>query len=325
MPRTIQHLIVLAICYSCTWCSAVSADLIIDWTTVGDPGNAPDPATGNHFGAVDYSFQISTHEVTNAQYAAFLNSVGSMDVIGLYNSNMEIARTGRPGMFTYSVDAMFAQRPVRYVSYMDAMRFANWLHNGQPTGNIGQGTTEAGAYTITDGLSEVRSSAARFFIPNENEWYKAAYYDARDALHFGPSFDDHYWAYPTQSEFVPFAEAPPGLGNSVNADSTVGDVTDVGAYVDEASFYGTYDQGGNVSEWNESVISDIARGVRGGDWSSGALITGAAFRAGLDPNTENGMVGLRIAAVPEPTPLLFGCLLMVAIAGWKWVRSLVPA
>ena len=31
------------------------------------------------------------------------------------------------------------------------LRFANWLHNGQPTGSQGPGTTETGAYAITPG------------------------------------------------------------------------------------------------------------------------------------------------------------------------------
>jgi hypothetical protein len=44
--------------------------------------------------------------------------------------------------------------PVNYVSFYDALRFANWLHNGQPTGAQGNATTEGGAYTIMpDGIA----------------------------------------------------------------------------------------------------------------------------------------------------------------------------
>ena len=35
------------------------------------------------------------------------------------------------------------------VSFWNALRFSNWLHNGQPIGAQGNGTTEDGAYTIT--------------------------------------------------------------------------------------------------------------------------------------------------------------------------------
>ncbi|MEA3207577.1 MAG: hypothetical protein QOE70_634, partial [Chthoniobacter sp.] len=44
----------------------------IDWVPVRDPGNAHE-TTG--FGGVSTTFSISTSEVTNAQYAAFLNTV----------------------------------------------------------------------------------------------------------------------------------------------------------------------------------------------------------------------------------------------------------
>jgi hypothetical protein len=65
------------------------------------------------------------------------------------------------------------------------MRFVNWLENGQPTGAQGPGSTDDGVYKIIDGLSEVRNPNARFFIPTENEWYKAAYYDPSSSVSRG--------------------------------------------------------------------------------------------------------------------------------------------
>ena len=60
----------------------------MDWSLVGNAGNAADPTTG--IGAVDYEYRIGTYEVTNAQYAAFLNSVDptGSNTLGLYNSFM---------------------------------------------------------------------------------------------------------------------------------------------------------------------------------------------------------------------------------------------
>jgi formylglycine-generating enzyme required for sulfatase activity len=43
------------------------------------------------------------------------------------------------------VVADWADRPVNYVSWGDAARFANWLHNGQPSGAQDLTTTEEGA------------------------------------------------------------------------------------------------------------------------------------------------------------------------------------
>ncbi|MCH8149124.1 MAG: PEP-CTERM sorting domain-containing protein, partial [Planctomycetes bacterium] len=51
---------------------AASAQVTFDWTTVGNVGNAPD-TTG--FGSVANEHRIAKHEVTNAQYAEFLNKV----------------------------------------------------------------------------------------------------------------------------------------------------------------------------------------------------------------------------------------------------------
>ncbi len=40
-------------------------------------------------------------------------------------------------------------------------------------------------------------------------------------------------------------------------------LTPVGAFTQADSYYGTYDQGGNVWEWNDTIIGS-SRGVRGG-------------------------------------------------------------
>ena len=60
-------LLSLGICHS-----PVAHAVMFDWETVGNTGNAADPLTG--FGSVDYTYRISKHEVTNAQYAEFLNA-----------------------------------------------------------------------------------------------------------------------------------------------------------------------------------------------------------------------------------------------------------
>ena len=62
-----------------------------------------------------------------------------------------------------------------FTSFWDAARFTNWLHNGQPTGPQGPGTTEDGAYhDVGDQTLFGRNAGAKFFIPTEDEWYKAA-------------------------------------------------------------------------------------------------------------------------------------------------------
>ena len=105
---------------------------VIDWVTVGDPGNAAD-TTGdpNPAGAVEDSFQIMKYEWTNSQYADFLNSVAATDTYSLYNANMGsdarggITQSGSSGSYTYATKTDMGDKPVNYVSWWDAARVSN--------------------------------------------------------------------------------------------------------------------------------------------------------------------------------------------------------
>lgn len=299
--------LVLALCF---WSCQVSGDVVFDWATVGNPGNGND---GIGFGAVAGVYRISKHEVTNDQFVEFLNSVATTDSFGgvdptLYNSNMDITRIGSPGSFSYSVNAGFGPNPVNYVSFFDAMRFVNWLENGQ-----GGGGTEAGVYTIGTGLDETRATNATFFLPSENEWYKAAYHD--------PGAISGYWDYPTQSNTLPTTEVPPGGANSANLANATGDTTDVGAYTGSTSFYGTFDQAGNVFEWNEQVMASMHRGISGGGWNSDPRAAASIDRNGTVPTMEFDLVGFRVASIPEPSAVLYGCVVMIGLLSRKWKRK----
>jgi formylglycine-generating enzyme required for sulfatase activity len=291
--------------------SAVSGDLVFDWATVGNPGNAGEVQPEGTFGAVNYTYRISKHEVTNDQYAEFLNKVAATDANGLFHSSMDITRSGPSGSVTYSATAGFGPNPVNYLSFYNGMRFVNWLENGQPTGAQGVGTTEAGVYTIDTGLNETRAANATYFIPSEDEWYKAAYYDP--TLGFGPGGPGGgYWDYPTQNDIAPIPQAPPGGANSANVEGAVGDTTEVGAYPGSTSFYGLFDQAGNVFEWNEAVVGGDRRGVRGGAFDPEASMfgygrdnTGSTFREIASPFVAAAELGFRVASVvPEPGALI---------------------
>jgi formylglycine-generating enzyme required for sulfatase activity len=290
---------------------APASAVTIDWATVGDPGNACDTQSQGCFGAVAQTYRISETEVTNAQYTEFLNAVAATDPNGLYNIAMApassggITQSGSSGSFSYSAIAGLENLPVNFVSFWDSLRFANWLHNGQPVGAQGNGTTEDGAYTLTpEGIvanSITRNAGATIFLPSEDEWYKAAYYDAVSTTYFD---------YPTGTDTQTVCAAPGATANTANCGLVVAARTDVGSYTGSASPNGTFDQGGNVWEWNEAIISGASRGLRGGgfvDFDAASLA--ASIRGTHGPMGETGFFGFRVASVvPEPsTALLVAC------------------
>jgi formylglycine-generating enzyme required for sulfatase activity len=335
----------LALC-----CVTSAPGITIDTVLVGDAGNPNDPGTGNLYGGVNYAYNIGKYEVIVGQYTAFLNAVAAADDPNtLYNGNMAgdlniagIVRIGPLGSFTYSVIGS-PNHPVTYVSWGDAARFANWMHNGQPTGAEGPGTTETGAYTLN--VSVTHNADAKWFIPTVHEWYKAAYY--QPAAAGGDS--DGYWLYPTKTNSVPYSDQPPGatpdntrVANFNNNDrvangyndgyavtglasysSSQNYLTDVGAYASSPSFYGTFDQGGNVDEWNETGDGS-ERGVGGGSWF-GSSVNLRPFPQGHNSTLfESEVVGFRLAtgAVPEPSTILLAVTAFASLATRR--RKSVP-
>jgi sulfatase modifying factor 1 len=283
-------------------------------------------------GAVPSSYSISKYEITIGQYVEFLNAVAKTDTNGLWNPGMHtdenirgIARTGSDGSYLYTADGPVglnsgsvvaqsaANRPITFVSWDNAARFANWMANGQPTGAQTAGTTEDGAYligaTVTRRTTNPNTGAApTYALPTSDQWYKAAYYDP--TLNSGTG---GYYAYATQSNTSP--------GNTVGPDPNQANVvvggeysltqsselvgaqnylTDVGSYSGSSSFYGTFDQTGNTSEWTETLGDSASEALlRGGAWN--LVASGAGSGISLPITTANYDTGFRlVAAVPEP-------------------------
>ena len=325
---------------------AVSAfgQITIETVTVGNPGNAAD-TTG--YGAVSYDYNIGKYEVTGGQYCEFLNAVAKTDPYGLYNASMDthaygcqITRHGTSGSYTYDfsgrssgTEADWANRPVNFVSWGDSVRFANWLTNGQ-----GNGSTETGAYSLNGAMTNeelmavvVPSAAQRatwsngekpyFLLTSEDEWYKAAYHDKTAGL------AATYYDYPTSSDSVPGRDMTEATNPGNNANYYSGDYligspyyrTPVGEFEESQSPYCTFDQGGNVFEWNEADISGSSRGLRGGAFEYSGYTNGydltSAVRSYNAPTTESYNIGFRIAVIPEPATLS-----LLALGGLALIR-----
>ena len=285
---------------------------------------------GDGQGSVLYPYSIQNSEVTNAEYRDFLEAIASvLDPSGLYSELMAsdprggITREGTAGDYVYLVKANMGNKPVSFVSWLDAARYVNWLENGSPQGAQDETTTEAGSYDLT-GAGDPATSAVRqgsWSLPTEDEWYKAAYHDPSQGEGF-------YWKYPTrEDEPGPQLAQADGVGDVVNAglvanhaagavwNGQAGNVTTVGPDwgsglprgAGSPSFYGTYDQGGNVIEW----LTDLEEGsrvARGGSFLEGRLAMattaddeGSQTREDLlwDPVTESAELGFRVVQLQE--------------------------
>ena len=260
-------------------------------TKVGAEFNLGDD-TNLQMGAVAYEFNMGTYEVNNAQYAAFLNAVAKTDSFyGLYSTRMGtdaqggIMRRGQNGNFVYFVKLGFGNKPVNFVTIYSAMRFCNWLHNGaRPNSEI-----ERGAYRLLGNIPSNtsvlrRSPSARFYLPTQDEWYKAAFYDPSPKGMPTAS----YWSYAVQADV-----ASTGGINFGGAYGGVSEVNRPGV----KSYFGTFGQSGNVAEWTETLsTTKQARAVWGGDYNSAAAGVSALGKVERDPNTQAATVGFRIAA-----------------------------
>ncbi len=261
--------------------------LFIETVAVGDPGNNYDGRVMADMvtfcGNVAYAYRIGKFEVTNEQYCVFLNAVARSDSYGLYSTSMAgmpsdnlggIDRSGPMGAYVYTTVANMGNKPVNWVSFYGASRFVNWLHNGAQIG----GSTETGAYTITGGGDNAgtigsRENGARYALPTENEWYKAAFYK-------GGSTNAGYWFSAMQSDAVATKATANGTGDISNPGANVANyannavwngqagLTTVGSAGPlSASAYGTYDQTGNVTEWCETMLDGANHCIRGCNYS----------------------------------------------------------
>jgi formylglycine-generating enzyme required for sulfatase activity len=312
--------------------ATVSGAIMIDTVTVGDVNNTPDNTIAG-YGAVGYVYQIGKYEVTNAQYAAFLNAVAATtDIYHLYNTNMGdssyggIRRTEREagGGYTYTVKSdTWENKPVNFVSFWNAARFVNWLTTGD---------TETGVYNLNGTETPDNSSITRtldkipgtlWAIASEDEWYKAAYYNG----------DGTYRQYPVTAELSQgianyYIDAE-GQGYAKPDNAYIADVDYYDNETGANSFYGTYQQGGNMWEWTETIETDL-RGVRGGGFYSGDLYLSSSGRSTSNPVTGwNSSTGFRVVAlsslmmVPEPGKygLLAGVVMLLACVAVRRYRD----
>jgi formylglycine-generating enzyme required for sulfatase activity len=309
----------------------------MSYVTVGNPGNAPDPATDSFYGEVDYTYNIGEYDVTDSQYCTFLNDVDptGANTLDLYSPQGDpefgiSVNLGAANGFKYSVINGYASMPVVDVTFWDTLRFANFLDDG---------STENGAYTLL-GDSPTPSNAstliaapqpnsgATVWLPSENEWYKAAYYDPAN---------DTYSAFATQSDTAPgniigsgtneanYNNGVYSVTQSYGYESGTNYLTPVGSFTGSASYYGTYDQSGDAFNWLDTTVDSDYPVLRGGDWyylgDYGTVSSDYrtyAYPYSLSVADVYGDVGFRVASVPEPNSIM---LMLAGVAGLALMRG----
>ena len=263
------------------------SEFTIDFVEIGNPGNGAD-STG--YGAVSYDYRMGTYEISQSM----------------------IDKASFSGAYGMPTGDWTGNQPSTLITWVQAAAFVNWLNTS---------TGHQAAYNLTwnganwtmalwdsadawqlDGENLYRNKNAYYFLPSEDEWYKAAY-------HKDDGSTTNYWKYPTASDTVPTGideTGDPGFDAVFKDDYNQGNPNDIDN-VGIASSYGTYGQGGNVWEWTESALDGTNdstseyRAYRGGGWSSTGDKLLSSNRGGIDPTYTGTSYGFRVASIPEPS------------------------
>lgn len=283
----------------------------IDFTEIGNPNNSAD-STG--FGSVGYNYRIGTYEISQNQLSLAVAS----------------------GLAHVTAGAWSGDKPAAHMSWFESAAFVNWLNTSKGFQAAYNLTWSGSAWSMAlwtaanpgyDASNQYRNSLAQYFLPSENEFYKAA---------FGKSDGSGYFLYPTASNTAPTAVT--SGTSSGTAVYNQGWIPPGPASVYQAggsSSYGTMGQGGNIQEWQESSSNGLNsntgdnRMVRGGYWYIGGDALDSSTRSSYGPGTDIVNLGFRVASaslapapagVPEPGQIAASILLLAGIGGYVWMK-----
>lgn len=166
--------------------------------------------------------------------------------------------------------------------------------------------------------------APGYYIPAENEWYKAAYYSPDLA---GGAGD--YWVYATQSITAPgnlvgsgpnqvnyVAQGLYAMTQQLSLDIQQNYLTAVGAFTRSRGPFGTFDMNGGVWEWDDMDGSASPnRIIRGGGWTSYDSYLQSDYRLGNAATSQSSNVGFRLASPHPPGDTGFYQLVKVGHPG----------
>ncbi len=296
------------------------------WATITHSGNAPyayvdQDGRPQEVGAVNYEYRISKTEVTHREWLEFVNAYAPY--VSPQDRRREVFRSSWiigfgatdivfPGAEDYAID----------VGWRYAARYVNWLHNNKA---MNREAFESGVYdtsTFTnnpDGTfndNRTRAPGARFWIPSEDEWVKAAYFDPHKN---GPN-QPGYWQYNTTSDTAPIP-GPPGVGqtNATNpGQEPPSEEHPVMSYPHVTSPWGLWDMSGGYQEHLEAVgyAGDATLPsfglTRGSMWALGTNYDHITRNRDVGP-PQHGRATIRLATVVPAPSSIGGAVVLGAI------------
>ena len=238
----------------------------IEFVDVKNSYSLPD-TIGNperFIGYLNYGYRIGKYEISRDQ----ISKASAQSGVSFNQADMS----------TYSGNG--PDKPCTGLSWVDAAQFVNVLNtlHGYPAAYK---INTAGGFELWqssdsgfNSANPYRNSKARYVLPSEDEWYKAAYFDTNGVTtitynNMQYSSPGSWWNFPNISDLAPQSSAGGSVG-AVYDQFGPSDVQDCG----ELSFSGTMGQGGNVWEWMETgydLVNDDPqknRIIRGGSFKS---------------------------------------------------------
>ncbi len=284
-------------------------DYGFSWQTIGAPGNRatlPSETLGADWqlGRVNRTYRMASTEVAAEQWLEFVDGYspywnGDPTSWELTSEWIRLGPDGYeviPGADRYAIET----------SFLNAARFANWLHNEKQPG---EWAFETGVYDMSsfsgpnpDGTWNGQADPApgsKFWIPTRDQWVKASHYDPD---RYGPGLEG-YWPFSSGRE-DPYLSGLPWEGGETSAGhgvpQSVG-ALDVGSYPNSTGLWGLFDTSGGVQEWTTSVVGDS-----GHRWVMGSRLSGSQAFDRLDFADvlwPTALQGVRLASVPSPSSL----------------------
>jgi len=230
----------------------------------------------NEIQTIDYDYEIMKYEVTNSQYAVYLEEA-------LAAGDIEVTTASVSGY--YAGDTTYEAGDYEFYD-PDGSGRISWDGSNF---NIQEGYENHPVVEVTWFGANAFALHYDFRLPTEQEWEKAA----RDMTGY-----DFPWGNLLSGDRANYEDSGDPWDNGT---------TPVGFYngqlyegfqtTDSPSYYGCYDMSGNVNDWTDSWYSSSTfRVLRGGSWYGGTQVGLLSwYRSSTYPTFRNSDIGFRCA------------------------------